>query len=491
MGQAISMAAVYCCCTAGSSLCQSCFGSVEAGTTGRKRSVLLLAIVIALSLWFQYDVGPSIVRDDRDGWVVWTLKWIPGLGGRVRRAWMDPCLSSRDYEPSEEELGECAGNAGVYRPTGLATLYFCANAAATKMVPTLNREAWPAKYTLFAFALLLTVFVPSDPLFSSVYLWIARLGAAVFLIVQQVILIDVAYNWNDDWVEKANQNDRLSFGSGSGWLHAIVGVCVALYGACLSWIALLYAHYTGDGTGSCAGNTWAITLTLLGITGVTALQLSSEGGSLLTSGVISLYAVYLCFSIVSHNPVGRCNPRLGENDVWGITIGLVLTTVSLAWTGWSWSAEPRLRNAESLQSARAVDAPTAFSPFGEDGHDHESTTGGGSLDLGVPLVDGEEAATAGRVTTDGSAGAARRESASLAHVWKLNAVLALVACYVAMVLTGWGTISSEVDPVRHTAANPTVGRANMAILGVSQWLALLLYAWTLVAPLLFPDRDFS
>jgi len=61
-------------------------------------------------------------------------------------------------------------------------------------------------------------------------------------------------------------------------------------------------------------------------------------------------------------------------------------------------------------------------------------------------------------------------------------------------LTGWGTIQGIVgqdDEQHHTAANPTVSRVNMAMVGVSQWSALILYSWTLVAPRLFPDRDFS
>ena len=33
---------------------------------------------------------------------------------------------------------------------------------------------------------------------------------------------------------------------------------------------------------------------------------------------------------------------MGHNDVSGIVIGLTLTAVSLAWTGWAWSAEQRL-----------------------------------------------------------------------------------------------------------------------------------------------------
>jgi hypothetical protein len=360
---------------------------------------------------------------------------IPGSGKLVYSAWYDSCAKyDNDDVESLSLVEQCAGNAGVYRPTFLTTLYFLGNAVATRFVPTLNREAWPAKYSLFFFGLLVTMFIPSNPLFSGIYLWIARLGAAIFVVLQQIILIDVAYNWNDDWVERANEADRLSYGSGSGWLHAVVGVCVGFYTLCAIAIGLLYAHFD-----DCPGNTWVITLTLLAIVGITVLQLSGTEGSLLTSSVISLYSVYLCFSIVSKNPRGECNPRLGENDVWGITIGLVLTTVSLVWTGWSWSAEARL-NVDAVQTAKSV-GPSGTSSGG----------GGMNLNLDIPLLDGEEGNTTGLVTTerDGSAG----ESSSLTHVWKLNIVMALISCYVAMILTGWGTVNGMDE--NHNAANPT------------------------------------
>ena len=70
--------------------------------------------------------------------------------------------------------------------------------------------------------------------------------------------------------------------------------------------------------------------------------------------------------------------------------------------------------------------------------------------------------------------------------WKLNAVLALISCWFAMTLTSWGSIESGGD-----RANPQVGEVSMWMLIVSQWLFMVLYLWTLVAPRLFPDRDFS
>jgi hypothetical protein len=70
--------------------------------------------------------------------------------------------------------------------------------------------------------------------------------------------------------------------------------------------------------------------------------------------------------------------------------------------------------------------------------------------------------------------------------WKLNLILSVISCFYAMSLTGWGSIQSGGN-----AANPSAGNVSMWMIIASQWLVLALYLWTLVAPRLFPDRDFS
>lgn len=75
---------------------------------------------------------------------------------------------------------------------------------------------------------------------------------------------------------------------------------------------------------------------------------------------------------------------------------------------------------------------------------------------------------------------------SFSTSWKMNIVLAFICCWFAMVLTSWGQIQSG-----GSVANPLSGKASMWMVISSQWLILLLYLWTLVAPKLFPDRDFS
>lgn len=271
-------------------------------------------------------------------------------------------------------------------------------------------------------------------------------------------------------MERANEADRLVYGEGNRWLQAIVASCVSFYVVCLVGIIHLYNSF-----GDCSSNVWIITMTLLGVLAMTGIQLSGTEGSLLTSSVMSAYAVYLAWMMVSKNPNAQCNPLLGDNNPWGITVGLLLTVVSLVWTGWSWSAEERL-SIENAQTAGAVGSRTRNSNV--NGAD-------GSLNLDVPFLDPNRAPTQGIVTQT-----AASDNEELADIWKLNIVMALICCWIAMTLTGWG-ITEELDQTTMNAANPTASRVNMAIIGISQWMAIMLYIWTLAAPRLFPDRDFS
>jgi hypothetical protein len=120
-------------------------------TSGRKRSVLLLALSGVVALVFQYGFAPNY---DKFGWQYLTDAWTSGCG-----------------DDANEEL--CAGNAGVYRSSAAAFVFFvifgigehhsytsCScpifakrnvsftpslSYLAAKCKPTANREAWLAK----------------------------------------------------------------------------------------------------------------------------------------------------------------------------------------------------------------------------------------------------------------------------------------------------------------------------------------------------------
>ena len=63
-------------------------------------------------------------------------------------------------------------------------------------------------------------------------------------------------------------------------------------------------------------------------------------------------------------------------------------------------------------------------------------------------------------------------------------VFALASMYIAMLMTGWGTNPQERDLI-------DVGWTSVWVKLVTQWVTAGTYVWMLVAPAVFPERDFS
>lgn len=450
----------WCFCSALGSLFGACCGNDKPSSTppgafsGRKRSVFLLVFVVALSFAFQYGVSQAIVDYSSPG-----FHW-------VTDAWWSGC----EDLPTLGLQQRCIGNNGVYRVGFSAAIFFLMAAIAVCINRTANRLAWPAKYILFVFLAVGMCLVPNEPLFSPVYLNVARVGAVLFVIIQQVIFVDLAHNWNDGWVIKADQAESQESGSGKKWFGAILFSAASLFILSITAWGLMFHFY-----GGCQENTVFIAVTLVLCILIVLAQLSGEEGSVLASGIITAYATSLCYTAVARNPEAQCNPFLGEKDALGIVIGVTITLISLAYTGWSYTADSTLGKSEAQEPA----ADTASAPSSEG----ERKVGG--------IVANE--GNYGSTNEDGGGGEEVQDEIDAADVpdtfsnnWKLNMVLGTVSCWFSMAITAWGSIEDEGD-----AANPQVGKVSMWIIIGSQWLCLTLYLWTLLAPRLFPDRDFS
>ena len=118
-------------------------------------------------------------------------------------------------------------------------------------------------------------------------------------------------------------------------------------------------------------------------------------------------------------------------------------------------------------------APVKGVVTGGGGEKEYGTTGGGESERDIQAKATGDTVSDDTDTTNGQA-------------WKLNLVLVLLSCWYAMVLTSWGTITNNGSP-----ANPSAGETSMWMMMTAQWIALALYSWSLVAPRLFPDRDFT
>lgn len=405
---------------------------------------------IGIAFGFQYGVAPALKRDD-DSYA----QKAPGVRYLVD-TWNSGC---EDYE-TEALREQCAGISGVYRAAGSAMFFYFLAAIAAYCKPTANREAWPAKFVMFFFLVTATIFIPNDPLWDPIMLNLCRVGAVFFILFQQLIFIDMAYNINESLVEKADQAE-IDEGPGEGkkWLYTLLSLCALFFTGSFVSIGLMYKYFDGCGT-----NIAFITVTLISGVINTALQLTGEDASLFSSAFIFAYSTYLCYVGVSKNPNGDCNPVLGEDDTLGIIIGIVLTLMGLAWTGWSLTAHKTV-GAES-------DAT-------EEEHQEQSADN----TTGVVLGEDNNSKNYGSME-DGETNAVPSDTFS--NSWKLNVILILLSSWFAMTLTSWGSIMNAGN-----LANPQVGRTSMWMVISSQWLMICLYTWTLVAPKIFPDRDFS
>ena len=451
----------FCLCSATTSLMGACCGNdktsniAPGSSSGRKRSVLLLCMAIVIAFAFQYGVAKYIVNIS--------------ISNYITDAWLSGCT---DFD-TDALILRCAGQAGVYRSGFSAFVFFILAAVAVACKRTANREAWPAKYILFLFFVLAMCFVPNEPLFTDIYINIARVGAVFFILFQQIIFVDIAHNWNDGWVDRSEKADAEESGSGQKWLIAIVISAAFLFLVSIVGWVLLFYFFSG-----CATNTAFISLTIILSLLVTGTQLSGSEGSLLASSLITAYATMLCYNAVTRNPNSDCNPQLGGDDNLSIIIGLGLTIVSLSYVGWSTTADSALGGENNDIDDDGNDEGEDDNPSKE----QEKISG--------VITNNYQSATTNddnqSVDEDGGHTLSENVPNTFSNNWKLNLALATISCWFSMVLTDFGSIHAD-----GTMANPQIGEVNMWILVGSQWFALLLYTWTLIAPRIFPDREFS
>mmetsp|Transcript_22659 Transcript_22659/g.48045 ORF Transcript_22659/g.48045 Transcript_22659/m.48045 type:complete len:445 (+) Transcript_22659:279-1613(+) len=433
--------------------------TVEPGaSSGRKRSVLLLCTAIAISLGFQYPVAKYIVNI--------------GIDNYVTRSWQQGCMVYKTAALIER----CAGQAGVYRSAFSALVFFLLAAFAVTCKRTANREAWPAKYIIFFFMVAAMCFVPNQPLFTTIYFNIARVGAVFFILFQQIIFVDIAHNWNDGWVERSNVAEMEEIGSGKKWLIAIVVSAAFIFLTSIVGWGLLFYFF-----GGCTTNAAFISLTIVLSLLVTFAQLTGNEGSLLASSLISVYATMLCYNAVSRNPNSACNPQLNSGDFLSIMIGLILTLVSLGYIGWSATVDTTLGIIDLSENDEGGENGDENDPISRSSDEKPKVVGVVANYESTTIEDQMESDD--NETEDKYN---KQVSGTLSNTWKLNIALAAVTCWFSMALTGFGSIQTI-----GTVGNPKIGEVDMWIIIASQWFVMLLYVWTLIAPRIFPNREFS
>ncbi|XP_023663444.1 serine incorporator 2 [Paramormyrops kingsleyae] len=327
----------------------------------------------------------------------------------------------------------------------------------------LQNGFWFFKFLILVGITVGAFFIP-DGTFNTVWFYFGVVGSFIFIVIQLILLIDFAYNWNKAWLENAEEGNRKC------WFAGLLSFTILHYALAFTAVVLFYVYYTQPS--GCTEHKVFISLNLIFciIVSIVAIlppvQEAQPESGLLQASLISLYTMYVTWSSMTNNPDRSCNPSLlslvsnstsvpsptatpGQVQWWdaqGI-VGLVIFFFCTLYAS--------IRSSSNTQVNRLMQT-------GEGG---ESSEGGAEEGGFRRAVDNEE------------------ESVTYSYSF-FHFCLFLASLYIMMTLTSWYQPETTTQAMLSTMPAVWVKIA-------SSWLGLALYLWTLVAPLILPNRDFS
>lgn len=365
----------------------------------------------------------------------------------------------------ESELGDTwYSQQAVYRVSLGNFLFFAGLSAVLMGVKTrddrrcaIHHSHWALKVGAWLLLTVAPFFLPNDVI--DAYEWAARFGSGVFLVIQMVILLDFTAAWNSSWVQKESE----------AWLYALLAVTLTCVGGSLTLVGLLYHWYRPHA--DCSLNTTLVTVTLLLVVVLTAVAVhpAVKGGSVMPCSVIGAYITYLALSALASEPAGyQCNGPANQAGLseGAVTIGMVLTLASVVYSAL------RAGSSTSFFQVESDDEEVAVPPYAP------------LAAPGDPAASEDENEMEPDDSDAGSPRATRRNKGPVPYNYAFfHLIFAMAAMYTAMLMTGWGQGQSQ--------GQVDVGWASVWVKIASQWATAALYLWTMLAPVILPDRDFG
>ncbi|XP_060516967.1 probable serine incorporator isoform X2 [Cylas formicarius] len=395
----------------------------------------------------------------------------PGLQNALKKVPFCTNATGESLVPSSVivDCSKAVGYLAVYRICFILTCFFVLFALMMLGVKSsrdpragIQNGFWGLKYLLVIGGIIGAFFIPEGS-FGVTWMWFGIVGGFLFILIQLILIIDFAHSWAEAWVGNYEESES------KGWYFALVGVTLFNYALSIAGVTLLFIFFTkSDG---CDVNKFFISINLILCVIVSflsilpAVQDKLPRSGVLQSSVVTLYVTYLTWSAVSNSPK-ECNPGF-----WGIfggkssgndfdVIGLIIWMCCVLYSS--------IRSANS--SSKITMSENMLTK------DNGAVRGGGTDNL----VENEG--------NDGGEGGGRKvwdnEEESVAYSWTFfHVMFALATLYIMMTLTNWYKPNSSIEGFNNNVAS-------MWVKEISSWLCLVLYGWTLVAPVLLPDREF-
>uniref|UniRef100_A0A1B6EFW0 Serine incorporator n=1 Tax=Clastoptera arizonana TaxID=38151 RepID=A0A1B6EFW0_9HEMI len=326
----------------------------------------------------------------------------------------------------------------------------------------LQNGFWGIKYLIVIAGTIGAFFIPEGS-FATTWMYFGMVGGFAFIIIQLILIIDFAHSWADSWVGNYEETDSKK------WYAALMIAMLVCYALAITGIVLLYANFTA--ADNCTMNKIFISINLIiciiasGISILPNVQEMQPRSGLLQSSVITLYIVYLTWSSLSSNPDRECNPgfflgigKSGDKNAVRFDsesiVGLLIWTCCVLYSS--------IRTASKSSKITMSEHVLVKDNGAETGSTDDGESGGRSHDK---VWDNEED--------------------SVAYSWSFfHVMFGLATLYVMMTLTNWYSPNSSLETLNANSAS-------MWVKMISSWICSTLYIWTLIAPIMLPNRSFD
>uniref|UniRef100_A0A8C5D9U2 Serine incorporator 5 n=1 Tax=Gouania willdenowi TaxID=441366 RepID=A0A8C5D9U2_GOUWI len=314
---------------------------------------------------------------------------------------------------------------------------------------------WLLKFIVLVACCAGAFFLPEEKIFLEVWRYVGAAGGFLFLLIQLMLLVEFAHRWNTNWTSGVTYNRM--------WYAALALVTLLLFTAAVGAVVFMGLFYTHPE--ACFYNklflgingSLCLVVSLLAIS--PCIQKLQPTSGLLQPGVISVYVMYLTFSAFSSKPaevleVDGVNTTVcvfpfksgRESDKKIVTA--IGTVILFGCVLYSCLTSTTRRSSAALRVCRNS----------EPDYDEEKTGSGQNV-----LYD--------------------EKDGTIYSYWYFHSVFFLGSLYVMMTVTNWFHYDNhEIEKLLD--GSWSVFWIKMA----SCWVCLVLYLWTLVAPMVCPKR---
>ncbi|KAJ7999588.1 hypothetical protein DPEC_G00195970 [Dallia pectoralis] len=349
----------------------------------------------------------------------------------------------------------------------------------------INNGFWFFKIAAMVAVTVGAFYIPDQP-FTNVWFWFGVVGAFLFICSQLILLVDFAHSWNESWTGKREA------GNSKRWFAALLAVTLFNYIMAIGAVVLMFMFYASPE--ECRLNKFFIIINVLlcvvvsVVSVISRVQESSPNSGILQSSFITLYTMYLTLSAMSNVPERECNPSLLSilYQAWVPTVApLVIenqTAVIIDGT-----EEPSLSSTPYLLwwDAQSIVGLIIFVVCILSSSIRSSTHSQANK---LTFFTNETVILKNMGSPDEEEGTGKAARRVVDNEWDavqynyscFHLMFCLASLYIMMTLTNW------YSPIGDYSKWPVVW-----VKILSSWCCLLIYAWTLVAPIILPNRDFS